>query len=547
MRSLGNSVKPDEAARSDESDRPFALPRQVHMLGVGGAGMSGAARLLHARGVRVTGHDRSQGAFLKDLDPLGLEVVVGESQAEALPPQTQLVVRSAAVPDSDPQVVAARERGLPVWMYAQLLGHLANPSRLLAIAGTHGKTTTSWLLHHALRGLTEVFERAPLFAGDLERALGAWPGALIGGRCRLLDTNAVAPERGGWFALEACEFQRTFLELEPRAAGITNLEADHLECYGSLGALVEAFGDFAARISPRGLLVVGADVPASVEARARCRTWRLGREVIASQVRCDTDGAHFRLTLPGVEDLPIHTPLMGEFNVGNASVALALALGGTGALDSVRGAPTAQLGERLLRAQSPGGVTVPVAGDDRTDGLAVQWLAQKAAGGLAQFPGAGRRFEPWGEVAGVELIHDYAHHPTEVAATLSAARQRFGHRPLHVLFQPHQHERTARFLDDFVEALSAADRVVITEVYGARATDDASPAADAALLAKRLAKRGIPVEAEADLSAASLRFAAGLQPRTVGLVLGAGTVDSIRHELLAHLALRGRPERQSQR
>ena len=118
MRSLGNSVKPDEAARSDESDRPFTLPRQVHMLGIGGAGMSGAARLLHARGVQVTGHDRSQGAFLKDLDPLGLEVVVGESQSEALPPQTQLVVRSAAVPDSDPQVVAARERGLPVWMYA---------------------------------------------------------------------------------------------------------------------------------------------------------------------------------------------------------------------------------------------------------------------------------------------------------------------------------------------------------------------------------------------------------------------------------------------
>jgi UDP-N-acetylmuramate--alanine ligase len=516
------------------------LPRRVHLLGIGGAGVSGAARLLHMQGRRCTGHDRAPSAFLDDLAALGLAVEVGESRAELLPADAELVVRSAAVPESDPQVRAALERGVPVVTYAQLLGRLTHPSRLLAVAGTHGKTTTSWLLHHALRGLTEVFERSPLFAGDAERALGAWPGALIGGRCRLLETNAVAPEPQGWFALEACEYQRSFLELEPHAAGITNIEADHLDCYGSLGALVEAFGDFAARVAPRGLLVVGAHVPASVEARARCRTWRLGREVLTSNVVCDAEGARFDLTLPGLECLPVRTPLMGAFNVDNAAVALALALGGTGALSSVEEPRTARLGERLLRHERR-----LVAESD--DPPARRWLGERAAQSLARFPGAGRRFEPWGEVGGVELIHDYAHHPTEVAATLEAARQRFGHRPIHVLFQPHQHERTGRFLEAFVEALAGADRVVLTPVYGARSAAAEGPSADASELARGLAARRVPVDVADDLESCVPLFARHLKARSVGLVLGAGHVDSIRHDLLATLALRSRAAGQSER
>jgi len=301
--------------RAEDPWNSGELPRRVHLLGIGGAGVSGAARLLHAQGRRCTGHDRYPGAFLEGLSALQLGIEVGESRAEALPDDVELVVRSAAVPQNDPQVLAALERGLPVLTYAQLLGKLTHPSRLLAVAGTHGKTTTSWLLHHALRGLTEVFERSPLFAGDAERALGAWPGALIGGTCRLLETNAVAPEEHGWFALEACEFQRSFLELEPHAAGITNIEADHLDCYGSLGALVEAFGDFAERVSPRGLLVVGADVPASVEARARCRTWRLGREVLASNIVCDEIGARFGVECLGLFGSTARDELVAESDV----------------------------------------------------------------------------------------------------------------------------------------------------------------------------------------------------------------------------------------
>lgn len=536
----GGAVLEHSEGRSDSPWSSGELPRKVHLLGIGGAGVSGAARLLHAQGRRCTGHDRAPGAFLKDLQALGLAVEVGESCAEALPADAELVVRSAAVPESDPQVEAALELGIPVLTYAQLLGKLTHPSCLLAVAGTHGKTTTSWLLHHALRGLTEVFERSPLFAGDAERALGAWPGALIGGRCRLLETNAVAPEPQGWFALEACEFERSFLELEPHAAGITNIEADHLDCYGSLGALVEAFGDFAARVSPRGLLVVGADVPASVEARARCRTWRLGREVLTQKVVCDEQGARFELTVPGLEGLPVHTPLMGRFNVENAAVALSLALGGTGALSSVDEPRSARLGERLLRHER-GGVL------ELVEPPARRWLGERAASSLARFPGAGRRFEPWGEVAGVELIHDYAHHPTEVAATLAAARQRFGYRPLHVLFQPHQHERTGRFLDAFVEALSSADRVVLTPVYGARSAEGEGPSAEASELAAGLQRRGVPVDVAADLDACVPLFVRDLKARTIGMVLGAGTVDSIRHDLLATLALRSRAAGQSER
>ncbi|TAJ17649.1 MAG: UDP-N-acetylmuramate--L-alanine ligase [Planctomycetota bacterium] len=464
------------------------LPRRVHLLGLGGAGVSGAARILHARSHVVSGHDRAFSPQLEPLRDLGIELRTGESRAGDLPGDVQAVVRSAAVPDEDPQVLEARRRGIPVLKYAELLPLLARRERTLAVAGTHGKTTTSWMLLHALR--------AQASDGKLPA-----PGALIGGNCRLLGTNALASEADAWFVVEACEYDRSFLHLEPAAAIITNVDEDHLDYYGSRAAIEEAFARFADRVSPDGLLVLGRDVPASVEAAAGARVWRAGREfdheIRARRLGC----AELVVRGPGWASPPCELAIPGDFNADNAALALALAVGSAG-LAGGRGA-----------------------------------LPAAAARGVAAYPGAGRRFEPWGSGGGIDLVHDYAHHPVELRATLAAARARYPGRALHVLFQPHQHSRTARFLHEFAQALSAADRIVISDVYGARTHIDGANSAGAKELVALLVARGAHAEVGGDLQSSRTRFSAGLVPGAVGFVIGAGDVENVRDGLLRDLAV----------
>jgi UDP-N-acetylmuramate--alanine ligase len=473
-----------------ERDRlPNGLPRRVHCLGIGGAGVSGAARILQARGHVVSGHDRAFSSLLEPLRDLGIELRTGESRASDLPGDVQALVRSAAVPVDDPQVREALRRGIPVLKYAEILQLLARPDRTLAVAGTHGKTTTSWMLLHALRAqarLPESMLTPPL------------PGALIGGTCRLLGTNALPSESDAWFVIEACEYDRTFLHLAPAGAIITNIDADHLDYYGSLDAIEEAFARFADLVSPDGLLVLGRDVPERVEAAASARVWRAGREfehqILSRRAGC----AELIVRGPGWSSGPFELAVPGDFNADNAALALALAVG------------------------CAVGHAEPAAA---------------AAVGIATYPGAGRRFEPWGSVAGVELVHDYAHHPTELRATLGAARARFPGRALHVLFQPHQHSRTARFLPEFAAALALADQVVVSDVYGARSHIDGGHSAGAPELVALLLQLGARAESGGDLETSRARFAAGLEPGAVGLVIGAGDVENVRDGLLRDLAV----------
>src|SRR5688572_28560284 len=238
------------------------LPRRIHLLGIGGAGVSGAARILHATGHALSGHDRAHGRTMAQLDELGIPLGIGPSRAEDLPADAQLVVRSAAVQDDDPQVVAARARGVPVWKYADFLARLTALRRTLCVAGTHGKTSTSWMLWHALEGIGGCL-RAPV------------PGALVGGVDRRLGTGALAGSPDGWLAVEACEYDRTFLKLHPFAAAITNVEGDHLDYYGTLTAIEEAFARFADRVHDTGLVVLGREVPERIEDAARAPVWRL--------------------------------------------------------------------------------------------------------------------------------------------------------------------------------------------------------------------------------------------------------------------------------
>jgi UDP-N-acetylmuramate--alanine ligase len=466
------------------------IPDRVHLVGAGGAGVSGAARILAAHGHRLTASDRAESEHLTLLRETGLEVEVRPDGAR-LPDDVQLVVRSAAVPEDDPAVADALERGIPVLKYGELLGRLTPAGRTLAVAGTHGKTTGSWMLYHALRGV----------AGDD----GPAPGMLVGGVCRTLGTNAGAAEEGGWFAVEACEYDRTFLQLAPYGAVIANIEADHLDYYGDLEAIKDAFARFADRVHPEGLLVVGPEVSRRVEAAARCPVWRLGRELEADLLAERTGCFSFRLRGPGWSTPRIDLGVPGEFNVENASLALGLLIG-------------------LV---------------SRSSGMPEQEVAERAAHGIESYSGCARRFEPWGTSGGIEVVHDYAHHPTEVRVTLEAARRAFPGRSLHVLFQPHQHSRTAHFLNEFVESLRFADRVVVADVYGARVHIDGEHQAGAHDVADGLLGAGVRAVAPGPLSAAIRCFVDGLPEDCAALVLGAGDVGSIKDELFDHLALRG--------
>ena len=449
------------------------------MLGAGGAGLSGAARLLAEAGHEVSGHDREASPFTESLDALGVSVALGASQADQLPSGVELVARSAAISDEDPQVFAARERGLEVIKYAELLGRLCPEDRTLAVAGTHGKTTTTWMLHEAL-----------------EAAGGPAPGTLVGGLHQARRLNAISPDPMGWFAVEACEYDRSFLQLQPYGAIVTNFEEDHLDCYGSLEELERGFCRFVDRVSTKGLVVLGADVPAVIADAVRGRVWRLGREVELDLLGQDRGYFRFQVRGPGWTTPEVQLSVPGRFNVEDAALAIAMAVGCAGV------SPAA------------------------------------AARGVAEFPGAARRFERWGEHGGIPVVHDYAHHPTEVRVTIEAARRAFPGRDLQVLFQPHQTSRTARHMEGFVEALRGTGRVVVTDVYGARKHIDRIEGADAATLASRLRRAGVDAVAGGSLMDSCGRFVEGMKPDGCALVMGAGDIDTLKLDLLDALALR---------
>ena len=469
------------------------IPRRVHLLGAGGAGVSGAARVLVDHGHVLSGHDRAESEHVELLRSLGVHVEVGPQNAAQLPGDAEMVIRSAAVPNDDAVVREALMARVPVLKYAEALGRITPIGRTLAIAGTHGKTTSSWMVHHALRGL----------AGCEENVKRPMPGAIVGGVCRELATNAVSAEADGWFAVEACEYDYSFLQLSPRGAVITNVEADHLDCFGDLENVKNAFAKFANRIHPDGLLVVGREVAPRVEEAARCLVWRLGREVKVTLLSERSGYFTFRLDGPNFVVPSITLPVPGEFNVDNAACALALVVG--------------------LAAREWGGE--------------LDSAARAAARGLEHYRGSLRRFEPWGAIGGIDIVHDYAHHPTEVRVTLEAARRVFPGRPLHVLFQPHQHSRTARFLAEFVQSLRMADQVTVADVYGARAHIDGEHLAGSQELVDGLIRCDIAAQAGGDIRASLRAACRALAANSALLVLGAGDIVDIKDDLIAELAL----------
>lgn len=388
--------------------------KQVHFIGVGGVGMSGIARVAHDQGMQVSGSDIKESRYTKQLREAGITVFIGQ-KAENIPEGDPVVVISTAILENNPELIEARRRGLEIWHRAQMLAHLGVGLDTLAVAGTHGKTTTSSMLASALD------------------ALGADPTFLIGGIVRAYGTNAHSGT-GDHYVVEADESDKSFTYLSPKAVLVTNIEADHLDHYKDLDEIYDKFHDFMGLVPEDGVIVACGEESHVVEiARSEGRRmytygFNEGCDVRITSYEPHGIGSRYTAVMPDgtqVEGTIKQNP--GRHNVLNATGVITLL-------------------------------------------WALGFDAAKVAQALSGFAGVRRRFDLVGEVGGVTVVDDYAHHPTEIAATISAAAG-LGYKHVHVLFQPHRYSRAPLFTqvlhNEFGAAFDKADSVTFMDVYPA--------------------------------------------------------------------------------
>lgn len=453
----------------------------AHFIGIGGAGVSGLARVLHDRGITVTGSDLRASRYATALEESGVRVYIGHAAENLGDPE--VVVVSTAIPDSNPELIAARERGIPVWPRARMLAHLAGGDKTLAVAGTHGKTTTSSMLATVLGGM------------NLD------PTFLIGGELNDIGANARCGS-GGYYVVEADESDGSFLFMNPFLSIITNMEADHLDHYGSFEEIVETFAEFIEKTDPAGVVVVSADDPgltalALERSPSRVVTYGFsdGADVRCSALEREGLGHRFTVTFPDGTHVPALVRVPGEHNVVNATGVLA--------------------------------------------GLWALGLDPAAAvGPLSGFEGVRRRFDHIGEVGGVLVVDDYAHHPTEVRATLKGARAA-GFERILVVFQPHRYSRTQALVDDFGACFEHADRVVLMDVYGAGETP--IPGVSGKTLVDAMLQTNPRAEVAYFPHRGDIESYVASRVRSGDLVLtmGAGDVTTVGPELVRAIAARG--------
>jgi len=440
------------------------------MVGIGGAGMSGLARLALQAGYRVSGTDRTRSGVLADLEALGARVSVGHSAA-AMGPEVAALVVSTAIAADNPERLEAERRGIPIMHRSELLVELMRGHRGLAVAGAHGKSTTSAMLVAAL--------------GDASACVGA---TIAGGG----GTGAVWGT-GEWFVAEADESDRSLLRLEPEGVILLNVDHDHHTTYASIEDVEAVFAAFLARVPADGMIVAGPEPDALPRARrlaaASGRPYRLvgeGSEVWARIGARQDDGV--RIEVADGRRVWLRLQVPGAHNVANAACALALA--------------------------DWCGIPLDLAADR-----------------LAGFVGVGRRFEYRGSVGGIVVVDDYAHHPAEIRATLRAARERHPGRIV-AIFQPHLYSRTRVLADELADALGGADVAIVTEIYAAREARE--PGISGRLVADAVAAPTHAEFAPtlADAVVAALRL---IRPGDMVLTLGAGDITELGEELVRRL------------
>jgi UDP-N-acetylmuramate--alanine ligase len=446
----------------------LATERPVHFVGVGGAGMFALAALLLRQGARVTGCDIKESQALDDLRALGADIHVGHDALHV--EQASALVVTSAVSTDHPEMLRAQERGIPVLKRSQALGACVNAGRLLAIAGTHGKTTTTAMATEILAGA------------------GKNPTGLVGGRVPGWSGN-LRFGSDDLFVVEADEYDRSFHTLTPDVAVVTNLEADHLDIYGDFEGVCEGFRTFLRGMRDGGRIVACADdcgaaslLPGAGSAGYSYGT-SAGSMLRAIDVRVTSTSTRCRVVEEGVD--------VGE---------LSLSIGG---IHNLRNALGAAAASRALGAH---------------------WSTIFEA--LASFGGVRRRFERLGEAGGVVVIDDYAHHPTEIEATLAAARSMFPQARVVVAFQPHLYSRTRDFAEAFGRSLATADVVYVTDVFPAR--EAAIPGVTGKTVVAALEQAGLSdVRYVAEIGALPDALMAELGAGDVLLTLGAGSIEDV--------------------
>jgi UDP-N-acetylmuramate--alanine ligase len=455
---------------------------RYHFVGIGGTGLSAIARVLLEKGEIVSGSDMSESGFLDSLRDLGAQVTVGHSEANVR--GADAVVISSAVKEDNVEVAAARRLGLPVYKRSEFLGPLTQGQRTVAVAGTHGKTTTT---------------------GEIALLLvrqGLDPSFIAGGALPDFGGSNARAGRGEYFVIEADEYDRAFLGLRPWIAVLTNVEHDHPDCYPTLEELHQAFGEFLDRVQPDGSVVVCADSPGAIRVagefrrrnpQAAVHTYAVDMEADwqATQIQANPEGGSDFLAVRRGEVLGrVRILLPGMHNVCNSLAALCAA--------DLCGVPFSRSSKFLSR-----------------------------------YHGAERRFEVKGEAGGITVVDDYAHHPSEIRATLKAARQRYPGRRIWALWQPHTYSRTRVLEREFVQAFGEADRVVVLPVYRAREPlDEAFPIEEVVRAMTNTEAVYIP-----GLMEAVPYLTRGMQRGDVLIMLSAGDANRVGEEVLRRIRM----------
>lgn len=397
------------------------LDKHIHIMGIGGAGMSALARLLHARGVHISGDDRANSPVLEALRAEGIAVVVGHDPRHL--DGVDILAPSSAIAKDEPELVEAKRRGIPVWHRGNLISTLMQDKVGIAVAGTHGKSTTTGMLATIL---TDA---------------GLDPSFVIGATPQPLGVNA-RWGAGDAFIVEADEYDHTFLHFQPKIAVVTNVEYDHPDTFANFDATLNAFAAFVRSVPEDGVVIVCADDP--------------GCATMLKRAGLPADGA----SGPAVVDYGIQGGLWRASNLRmNTLGGVDFAFSGAGVNGEVGGTCS-------LRVPGEHNVLNALAALAAADACGVPMgEAVKSLGG---YKGAGRRFELKGEARGVRIFDDYAHHPTEIKATLRGARQRYPLGNIWAIWQPHTYSRTAALLDAFAEAFDDADHVIVLPIYAAR-------------------------------------------------------------------------------
>ncbi len=454
----------------------LARTAPVHFLGIGGAGMCALAELVARMGGRVSGCDLKQSPAVRRLEALGADVATGHS-ADHVDDAAALVI-TAAIPEDHPEVVRARELGVPVVKRAAAVGAIANQGRVVAVAGTHGKTTTTAM------------------AAEVLAAAGMNPTALVGGTVAGWDGN-LRYGGGDLYVVEADEYDRSFHTLEPDVAVVTNVEADHLDVYGDLTGVEDGFRIFLGSLRPGGRVAVCADDNGAARLLAGVGTGgysyglSAGSKLRAIDVRSSHAGTSCRVMEDGADAGPLALGVPGLHNLRNALGAAAAA--------------------RYLGAE---------------------WSA--IGDGLAAYRGVARRFQGLGEAGGVVVVDDYAHHPTEIRATLSALRTIHAERRLVAVFQPHLYSRTRDFHREFGAALAEADVVWVTDVFPAR--EQPIPGITGELIVTAARDAGAEqVQYQREFAGLTGAVAGSLRPGDVVVTLGAGSIEEVGPAVLTRL------------